>query len=55
MWHAWGRRQTHAGIISLGKLKEGDHLADIGINGSNTELELDMCTRVNMVMNIHYL
>lgn len=55
MGHMWGRRQMHAGIISLGKLKEGDHLADIGINGSNIELKLDMCARVNMVMNIHYL
>jgi len=49
-----GRRQMHAGIISWGNLK-GDHLADIGIYGSNIELGLDMCALVNMVMNIQVL
>jgi len=50
-----GRRQMHAGIISWGNLKEGDHWADIGIYGSDIELGLDMCAFVNMVMNIQVL
>ena len=45
----------HAGIISWGNLKEGDHLADTGIYGSNIELGLDMCTLVNTVTNIQVL
>lgn len=45
----------HEGIISWGNLKEGDHLADRSIYGSNIELGLDMCALVNMVMNIQVL
>jgi hypothetical protein len=50
-----GKRQMHGGIILWGNLKEGDHLADIGMYGSNIELGLDMCALVNMVMNIQVL
>jgi hypothetical protein len=45
----------HAGIISWGNLKEGDHLTDIDIYGSNIELGLDMCALLNTVMNIQVL
>jgi hypothetical protein len=32
MWHIWGRGEVHTGL-SLGNLREGDHLEDPGVDG----------------------
>jgi hypothetical protein len=39
MWHVWATRDVYTGFWR-GKLREGDHLEDVGVDGNNIKMDL---------------